>query len=397
VLVDVVKARLDATYRPDGYNVGFNAGEAAGQTVDHLHCVIPRHVGDVPDPRGGIRHVIPGRGHYLLTPPPELPPLVDGQDRTLHLELFRCLRSEVFDRIDLIVSFIMKSGLAMIAGPLEDAVERGARTRILTTDYLQITDADALARLLDLSETWGDRLAVRLFRDAATSSPQGLPVLGRRRHRRPSLRGQQQPFCVGHRRRGRVERRRRAGGAPGGRRAVKASPTGLQPALTALRHRRRVGHSSRASHRAVVGATRHPHQPSRPEGPAQCCQRRSFRDDSIRVLLSACRAGAVTSCRHVRAALHPPEAALGVEHAGGCSALDHLAVPPALRSPVTSGAYRRLPRLGSPPLTVRTDFPRAFRQGKQSLPLPLNLLTGVNFPQPLHSRRSVFGALIFVL
>lgn len=79
------------------------------------------------------------------------------------------LRTEVFDRIDLVVSFIMKSGLAMIAGPLEDAVERGARTRVLTTDYLQIADADALARLLDLSETWGDRLAVRLFRDAATS------------------------------------------------------------------------------------------------------------------------------------------------------------------------------------------------------------------------------------
>lgn len=90
-LVDVVKARLDATYHPDGYNVGFNAGAAASQTVDRLHIhVIPRHVGDVPDPRGGIRHVIPGRGNYLLAPQPELPPLVDGQDRTLHLELLRC-------------------------------------------------------------------------------------------------------------------------------------------------------------------------------------------------------------------------------------------------------------------------------------------------------------------
>jgi diadenosine tetraphosphate (Ap4A) HIT family hydrolase len=50
-LVDVVKARLDATHRPDGYNVGFNAGAAAGQTVDHLHIhVIPRHVGTCPTP-----------------------------------------------------------------------------------------------------------------------------------------------------------------------------------------------------------------------------------------------------------------------------------------------------------------------------------------------------------
>lgn len=62
-LVDDVKRALDESHRPDGYNVGFNAGSAAGQTVFHLHLhVIPRYVGDVEDPRGGIRHVIPGRG-----------------------------------------------------------------------------------------------------------------------------------------------------------------------------------------------------------------------------------------------------------------------------------------------------------------------------------------------
>lgn len=65
-LVDVVKRALDVELRPDGYNVGFNAGEAAGQTVMHLHVhVIPRYRGDVHDPRGGVRHVIPGRGNYL--------------------------------------------------------------------------------------------------------------------------------------------------------------------------------------------------------------------------------------------------------------------------------------------------------------------------------------------
>jgi diadenosine tetraphosphate (Ap4A) HIT family hydrolase len=65
-LVDQVKALLDAQRRPDGYNVGFNAGAAAGQTVAHLHIhVIPRYHGDTPDPRGGIRHVIPGKGNYL--------------------------------------------------------------------------------------------------------------------------------------------------------------------------------------------------------------------------------------------------------------------------------------------------------------------------------------------
>ena len=68
-LVDVVKARLDTELAPQGYNVGFNAGEAAGQTVMHLHVhVIPRFIGDMDDPRGGVRHVIPSRGNYLARP-----------------------------------------------------------------------------------------------------------------------------------------------------------------------------------------------------------------------------------------------------------------------------------------------------------------------------------------
>jgi diadenosine tetraphosphate (Ap4A) HIT family hydrolase len=68
-LVDAVKAQLDAELRPDGYNIGINAGAAAGQTVMHLHMhLIPRFNGDVPDPRGGIRHLIPGKGNYLVPP-----------------------------------------------------------------------------------------------------------------------------------------------------------------------------------------------------------------------------------------------------------------------------------------------------------------------------------------
>ena len=66
-LVDEVKARLDAELRPDGYNIGINAGVAAGQTVMHLHVhLIPRYSGDVADPRGGVRHLMPGKGNYLV-------------------------------------------------------------------------------------------------------------------------------------------------------------------------------------------------------------------------------------------------------------------------------------------------------------------------------------------
>jgi diadenosine tetraphosphate (Ap4A) HIT family hydrolase len=49
----------------DGYNIGINMGEAAGQTVPYPHVhLIPRRKGDMEDPRGGVRHVIPEKGNY---------------------------------------------------------------------------------------------------------------------------------------------------------------------------------------------------------------------------------------------------------------------------------------------------------------------------------------------
>jgi diadenosine tetraphosphate (Ap4A) HIT family hydrolase len=64
-LVDELKARLDTEIKPDGYNVGFNAGTAAGQTIMHLHVhLIPRFDGDMDDPTGGVRHAIPDKGNY---------------------------------------------------------------------------------------------------------------------------------------------------------------------------------------------------------------------------------------------------------------------------------------------------------------------------------------------
>ncbi len=65
-LIKEVKSMLDKKYHPDAYNVGLNNGKAAGQTVFHLHIhVIPRYFGDVPDPTGGVRNVIPEKGNYL--------------------------------------------------------------------------------------------------------------------------------------------------------------------------------------------------------------------------------------------------------------------------------------------------------------------------------------------
>ena len=64
-LVEQVKTELEDTFAPDGFNIGINVGEAAGQTVPHMHIhVIPRYSGDMDDPRGGIRGVIPEKQKY---------------------------------------------------------------------------------------------------------------------------------------------------------------------------------------------------------------------------------------------------------------------------------------------------------------------------------------------
>lgn len=64
-LVPDVCRHIEARHRPDGYNIGVNIREAAGQTIGHAHLhVIPRYRGDVEDPRGGIRWIIPGKARY---------------------------------------------------------------------------------------------------------------------------------------------------------------------------------------------------------------------------------------------------------------------------------------------------------------------------------------------
>ena len=64
-LIQRVRSRIEQEHAPDGYNIGMNCGEVAGQTVMHFHChVIPRYAGDMKDPRGGVRHCVTGKGYY---------------------------------------------------------------------------------------------------------------------------------------------------------------------------------------------------------------------------------------------------------------------------------------------------------------------------------------------
>ena len=64
-LVAAVRTNLMEEFHPDGFNVGLNDGQAAGQTVMHAHIhVIPRYKGDATDPRGGVRWIIPTKAAY---------------------------------------------------------------------------------------------------------------------------------------------------------------------------------------------------------------------------------------------------------------------------------------------------------------------------------------------
>jgi len=64
-VVSAMRQLLVKRFHPDGFNIGVNEGSAAGQTVPHAHIhIIPRFKGDVPDPRGGVRWVIPEKAKY---------------------------------------------------------------------------------------------------------------------------------------------------------------------------------------------------------------------------------------------------------------------------------------------------------------------------------------------
>ena len=66
-LVIEEKEKLGKDTSIEGFNIGVNCGEVAGQTVFHCHVhLIPRRKGDVKNPRGGVRHVISGKGDYKI-------------------------------------------------------------------------------------------------------------------------------------------------------------------------------------------------------------------------------------------------------------------------------------------------------------------------------------------
>ena len=64
-MIERVKEIIDQEYEPDGFNIGINIGDSAGQSIPHVHMhVIPRYAGDMGDPKGGVRGVIPNKQKY---------------------------------------------------------------------------------------------------------------------------------------------------------------------------------------------------------------------------------------------------------------------------------------------------------------------------------------------
>ncbi|MER8626100.1 DEAD/DEAH box helicase family protein [Mesorhizobium sp. M1143] len=164
--VDQAINLIRSSYGTDGFNVGFNHGAAAGQTVFHFHLhVIPRRSGDVADPRGGVRHVIPAKGNYLAkrqtsTVSDDEQRLVTGGEDPLLPHLVRYLDSA--EKCEIAVSFLLDSGARLIAHHLADFLVRGGQAEILVGDYLDVTDPIALRRLSDLE---GD-LTLRIYQSA---------------------------------------------------------------------------------------------------------------------------------------------------------------------------------------------------------------------------------------
>lgn len=183
--VELARLEIEKDHQPDGFNVGINIGPAAGQTVPHLHVhVIPRYSGDVADPRGGVRHVIPNKANYLSVPLDQGALVADREaDASIAPELgdelphagslitggedplLPHVRSHLdrADSADLAVAFLLESGMALLGEHFRDLLGRGGRLRIVTGTYLGVTDPNALLELLDIKEEYPDQLDLRVF------------------------------------------------------------------------------------------------------------------------------------------------------------------------------------------------------------------------------------------
>lgn len=160
--IEIAKKAIESRHQPDGFNIGVNVGAAGGQTVPHLHVhVIPRYTGDVPDPRGGVRYVIPDKANYLVVR--EAPaaysieamtPAIDVVSGTPTAPFLDAIKKDLANavQVDIAVAFVLQSGLVQLEPYLTEVLQAGGKVRLLTGDYMDVTEPRALLRLLDMRE-----------------------------------------------------------------------------------------------------------------------------------------------------------------------------------------------------------------------------------------------------
>lgn len=198
--VEAARAEIERDQQPDGYNMGINMGPAAGQTVPHLHVhLIPRYEGDVSDPRGGVRHVIPSKANYLEVQPDQNDLVLDRQEllgqqespgsgiassstvavaETAHITTGAsepllpqlCAHLDRAIAADWAVAFVLQSGVRLLRAHWIDLLKRGGTLRVITGDYMKVTEPNALLELLDLREQFGERVGLYIFETHSGSS-----------------------------------------------------------------------------------------------------------------------------------------------------------------------------------------------------------------------------------
>jgi len=125
-MVGEVRALLIERYAPDGFNIAVNSGIAAAQTIEHAHIhVIPRRKGDLANPRGGVRNIIPENARYWKSK--AMVPTADYQVQFL-LKILHLLRDGAFTATYKFALLLALADLSVELGDESgDALELGTR------------------------------------------------------------------------------------------------------------------------------------------------------------------------------------------------------------------------------------------------------------------------------
>lgn len=148
-----VRQNLIAEGTATSIHVGFHEALTANPRPVQIHVIpLPAQLSHVDDASAALQLAL--HDPRLITP----------RDEAFKLALIRHFEAPAYDRIDLLISFVMWSGVEVMATAFDQALTRGAKVRLLTSDYMDVTDPDALERLFDRCHEFGENnLEIRIF------------------------------------------------------------------------------------------------------------------------------------------------------------------------------------------------------------------------------------------